>query len=112
MISALDTAGNCLNTKKNPRKFVSKPGWNDYVKEAHSEAREAFQSWQCNAKPRFGPICELIRRTMAHFKYCLRYCKSIESRARTDALAKKFLAKDPITFGRKLKESIMMVQVL
>ena len=60
-------------------------GWNDYIKTAHSDAREGFLLWQSNSKPRFGPICDIMNSSRARFKQCLRFCKSNETRARADA---------------------------
>ena len=38
------------------------PGWNDYVKEAHSEARNCYIMW-CNVgKPKYGPNCDIVVR--------------------------------------------------
>ena len=57
-----------------------------------------------NNKPRQGPTFQLMKSTQARFKYALRYCKSIESRARADALAKKLLLKDDVSFWKDIKK--------
>jgi len=40
--------------------FQPKAEWNDYVKTAHSDGREAFLLCQSNAKLIFGPICDIM----------------------------------------------------
>ena len=79
------------------------PGWNEYVKEAHSEARESFLLWQSAGKPHAGPVCHDMKITRARFKRCLRFCKSIEQKAKADAIAKKFMLKDSIEFWKDIK---------
>ena len=74
------------------------------VKQAHSDAREAFLLWQAHGKPRHGPFCTEMNKTRAKFKHCLRYCKSVEDKARADAIAKKFLQKDQISFWKEIKK--------
>ena len=44
-----------------------------------------------------------MQTTRARFKYALRYCKSVENRARADALAKKLLLKDNKHFWKDFK---------
>ena len=89
--------------KCNRRKDSIKLGWNDYAKAAHDEAREAFILWNTNSKPRHGPVFDLMKNTRARFKYALRYCKSVETRANIDALANKLLAKDDTAFWMEIK---------
>jgi len=52
------------------------PGWNDYVKEKHDLARNAFLEWKF-----------WMKTTRARFKLALRYCKQHEDMLRADALA-------------------------
>ena len=59
-------------------KFQPIDGRNDYVKTAHSDARQAFLLWQSNSQPRFGPICDIMNQSRARIKQCLRFCKSNE----------------------------------
>jgi len=80
------------------------PGWNEYCREAHEQAREAFLMWQSNNKPRQGYIFNLMKTTRASFKYALRFCRSVENRSKADALAKEFLLKDPKVFWKHVKK--------
>ncbi len=79
------------------------PGWNEYCREAHDQAREAFVLWQNNSKPRQGALFQLMQTTRARFKSALRYCRANESRARADALARRFLLKDTKSFWGQIK---------
>lgn len=45
------------------------PGWNEYVRELHAEAKEAFSSWVTSGKARHGPVCERKKLANARFKY-------------------------------------------
>ena len=89
IVNALYDAGKFLLPKLGAHKYRPVPGWNEYAKAAHDEAREAFISWQVDNKPRMGPTYELMKVTRARFKQCLRHCKNIEDKARADALANK-----------------------
>jgi len=70
------------------------PGWNDYVKDKHEAARDAFLEWSYLGRPRSGPVYILMQRTRAQFKLSLRYCKQHEDLLRADALASSVSNKD------------------
>ena len=78
------------------------PGWNDAVKDAHTEARHAYVTWREYGKHRQGPVCELMR-TRLRFKYALRQCHATEDTARADALAKQMSENDMMSFWRSVK---------
>lgn len=99
----LQSSDSVFTSKAAKSSFRAVPGWNDYVKASHEEAREAFLLWQANNKPKQGHLFNLMKCTRARFKYSLRYCKSIESRARADALANKLLLKDDVAFWKNIK---------
>jgi len=63
------------------------PGWNDYVQDKHTAARNAFQDWMLCGKPRSGPSFETMKQTRAHFKLSLRYCKQHADMLRADSYA-------------------------
>ena len=44
------TKCNCMSDERNT------PGWNEYVKDAHSEARDAFKLWVQSSKPRLDRV--------------------------------------------------------
>ena len=58
-----------------------------YVKDAHSEARDAFKLWILSSKPRQGDVFQYIKQSRARFKFKLRQCKRDEARIRADSLA-------------------------
>ena len=100
-----DSSRNLLPYMQTRKKYHTVPGWNEYVKEAHSEARDAFLLWQCNSKPRFGILSDLMKCTRARFKQCLRFCKSNDDRVRADALANKLLKRDYISFWKDVSKT-------
>ena len=55
------------------RRWRQIPGWNEFVRKAHSEAREALLA---DDGPCWGPPAERMRSTRTRFKFCLRWCKS------------------------------------
>ncbi len=90
-VSSLETITTC---KKTLCQDYIVPGWNDYVKEAHTETRYYYIVWRDMGKPKHGPVCELMRKTRLHFKYMLKQCQQREDMARADAMAKSMQAKD------------------
>ena len=72
------------------KKFVPIPGWNEYVKEHHKIARDAFKWWNLNNRPRNGYIYHEMRSNKARFKYALRFTRSIEDTARADGTIDDF----------------------
>ena len=79
------------------------PGWNDYVKEAHSQARRTFLLWASMGKPKQGDVYHNMLRERAYFKYSLRDCKKQEAITKADKLAGDLLNKDQIQFWRDVK---------
>ena len=117
--SQLDTMYNCIvqclqnaaykalpkaKTGKKADKYETVPGWNDYVSEMHTAAREAFLAWQGAGKPRNGPVKETMRRTRLQFKYALRRCRRAEAQARADSLAKHLAKKDTSRFWKGIHD--------
>ena len=79
---------------KSSAKFKVIPKWNEYVKEHHDIARDAFHWWTFNNRPRYRPIYHSMRTSKAQFKYALRYAKNTEETARADSLANNFFDKN------------------
>ena len=63
------------------------PGWNDFVQDKHTAARNAYLEWLHSGKPRCGHLFQHMQRTRANFKLALRYCKQQELQLRADAHA-------------------------
>ena len=74
------------------------PGWNEYVKDKHTAAREAFLQWVVMGKPRQGIEHWQMSRTRAVFKLALRYCKQNVELMRADAYANSLTDKDYKSF--------------
>jgi hypothetical protein len=80
------------------------PGWNDFCKQVHSEAREAFLNWVCAGKPRAGPIFLMMKKTRSTFKLSLRQCKLDKDRIKCDKLAEKLVNKNNNDFWNEVKK--------
>ena len=78
------------------------PGWNQFCKEAHEQAREAFLLWCSHGKPKQGPIFTCMCRTRANFKYALRYCRKNESSVLSDKLAAELSEHDYSKFWKNI----------
>ena len=76
------------------------PGWNDYVKDSHDEARACFLLWVTHGKPRHGDIFMNIKNSRARFKYVLRICQRNEVQLRADTLASHLMHKNHATFWK------------
>ena len=74
------------------------PGWNDFVKDKHCAARDAFLQWASIGRPRYGYEFTLMVKTRAMFKLALRYCRQNEETLRADSLASSLSDKDYRSF--------------
>ena len=101
-VSSLETITIC---KKTFCQDYIVPGWNDCVKEAHTEARYYYILWRDVGKPKHGPVCELMRKTRLHFKYTLKQCQQREDMARADAMVKSMQAKDADSFWKNVSKT-------
>ena len=100
IVNALSEASEELCQKaKNSYKQI--PGWNDYCKIAHNDARNDYLMWRDHGKPKSGFIFETMRKSRAYFKHIVRKCKNDSDRHTADAVAKQLLAKAEKTFGKK-----------
>ena len=67
------TRCNCVSDEHNT------PGWNEYVKDAHSEASDAFKLWVRSSNPKQGDVFQYMKQSRARFKFKLRQCKRDEA---------------------------------
>ena len=79
------------------------PGWNEYVREYHDEARQAYVTWRDMGKPRQGPTFIKMSTSRLQFKHALKQCQAMEDTARADALAASLSKKDMISFWKSIK---------
>ena len=103
-----DTIVNCLvNDSKCFRqkkvKHNIRPGWNEYVRELHAEAKEAFSNWVTSGKVRHGPECERKKIANARFKYAVRFIKRNEEAMRANSMAKKLQQNKTYEFWKEVK---------
>ena len=87
---------NCLNNDckyliKGKRKQTIRPGWNEYVHELHTGAKEALQCWVLAGKIRHGPEFEHKKKANAKFKYVVRFIKRNDQMLRANSIGKKML---------------------
>ena len=92
------TKGNCMSDEHNT------PGWNEYVKDAHSEARDAFKLWVQSSKPRQGDVFQSMKQSRARFKFKLRQCKREEARVRADILANDLVKRNTTQFWKHVSK--------
>ena len=78
------------------------PGWNEYVKEHHSLAKDAQWWWKLSNRPHYGHIYDNMRVTRAHFKYALRFVKNQKDMARADSLAEDLSDQDVDGFWKTM----------
>ena len=75
-------------------KFRVIPGWNEYVKHLHKEARRCFQEWRNNGKPPNGPYLDNMKSSRSQFKAALQKCKDDEEKIKQDKLLNNLENKD------------------
>ena len=78
----------CIPFESIGKNYHTVPGWNEYVKDNHAVARDAFWLWNLYGRPNQGQLYHSMRSSRAHFKYALKFAKRIEDTAKADALAK------------------------
>jgi exonuclease III len=62
IIESLRESGDILAQMGDKHRNSEIPGWNDYCKQLHTEAREAFLNWVSVGKPRAGPIHHFMQK--------------------------------------------------
>ena len=85
------------------KKFVPVPGWNQYCKELHAEARSSFLIWLRHGKIRYGSEYEQMKSTRKDFVNALKYCKENETKIRNDNLARSVREKNVKEFWREVQ---------
>ena len=88
---------------KTPECSYAVTGWNEYVAEAHTNARKAYKYWHDAGKPRGGSIAETMRKSRSIFKYALRFCKRNNIK-QANILANKLLSKNRNDFWKEIKK--------
>ena len=60
------------SSKMNCRDYIV-PGFNEYVKELHHAARNAYFVWRCAGRPRLGQLCFKMSQSRLWFKSTCKY---------------------------------------
>jgi hypothetical protein len=100
--SVSDTIPHC-NFKHKNHEYIT-PGWNDYVKDKHDIARDAFKHWIFQGKKKQGDIFENMKRSRATFKLALRYCRHHNEQIQADLCAKNMNNTDPRKFWNNVRK--------
>jgi len=103
VLSCLNEASAQFSSKKSKVHKHQVPGWNEWVKEHHTRAREAFLMWRSGGSPRTGVLFDAMTRTRALFKLALRQCRVEKDRCVSDSLAEKLLKRDHGSFWKDVK---------
>ena len=83
-------------------KFVIIPGWNDYVKNLHADARNNFLLWKCRDKPQHGQYLDNMKLTRTKFRDALKTCKENADQIRRMKLLGNLVNKNYITFWKEV----------
>ena len=104
IVKSLVISGNDFQTEcKEKPAYQSIPGWNEYCREVHSNARDAFLQWVFSGRPKHGVILQNMQSTRAAFKQAIRRCRASSSRVEADRLAHKLLMKDSKNFWKEIR---------
>ena len=79
-------------------------GWNEYVKDAHSEAMDDFKLWVLSNKPSHGDVFQSMKQSTARFKFKLRQYKRDEARIRADILANDLVKRNTTLFWSQVSK--------
>ena len=79
-------------------------GWNEFVKDSHEAARQAFTIWCRRGKPRTGPIYDTMKLSRTVFKYSLRYCKSQENSIKSNNMVSNLSRQDYDSFWKLVRK--------
>jgi len=80
------------------------PGWNDYCREAHEEARKAYLIWHRNGKIRSGHCFDNMKTARSRFRRSLRYCRENQLRIRREKFLSAFRERNKYKFWTQVKK--------
>lgn len=84
-------------------KYKPVPGWNEFCKFKHNEARIAFLEWVRDGKNRFGPLFDRMKETRKVFREALKYCKDNAQRIRDDKLTRDLQNRNSREFWKEVR---------
>ena len=80
------------------------PGFNEFAKQLHSEARADYLLWKASGKPRAGLLYLSMCQSRIRFKRTLRECRQNEETIRANAHANSLMKKDMTSFWKGIKK--------
>ena len=84
------------------RRCKTVPGWNEYVKELHSIARNHFLQWRLNGNPLEGPALNNMKSSRSRFKSALKNCKYKEDDIKNKKMVGNLLNKNYKDFWKEV----------
>ena len=101
LMSASDNLYTALSNNRPSRNI---PGWNEFVREYHIMAKDAYYVWILNNCPRQGALHHAMCVTRSRFKYALRFCKQNEKNIIKNKLAASLSNKDSKSFWHEVRK--------
>ena len=80
------------------------PGFNEFAKQLHSEARGDYLVWKASGKPRSGLLYLNMCQSRIRFKHTLRECRQNEEIIRANAHTNSLMEKDMTSFWKGIKK--------
>ena len=80
------------------------PGFNEFAKQLHSEARGDYLLWKASGKPRSGLLYLNMCQSRIRFKRTLRECRQNEEIICANAHANSLMEKDMTSFWKGIKK--------
>ena len=103
IIGCLNQANRVITHTDHCHRYTPVPGWTEYLEEPYRVAKDAFEEWRSLGKPRYGFVCQNMRKSRAAFKYAQRSVMKNEDMLRADSLANKLKSGDARTFWKEVK---------
>ena len=85
------------------RNFKIIPGWNDYLKDIHANARHHFLLWVINGRPLEGIYLDNMKYSRSLFKSSLDRCRNNEDEIKQREIAENCMNKKFKQFWRDVK---------
>ena len=105
IVEALISSSSVINKRRTNTAYKHVAGWNDFISDAHDDARSAFLTWCQGNRPRGGVLFENMKNTRSNFKALLRKCKKQESTIKSDKLAQALRENDSLKFWQNVKNN-------
>lgn len=84
---------------------VSRPGWNEFIKDFQHHSCDAFQLQRDYGCPRHRPIFELKRKARARYEYATRFIKDHEVNLIKNTISEKHINKNSNDFWKNIRKT-------